>query len=217
MLLIPLLIAAGGGGGAGGYLETTINPHLQDGKDAVSGTSGTDPQAQGPGAGFTSLGQGGSSGNGGTGGSIQPSVPEEPGFLQMEQWVTIQSGLPFICRSKLFQWFCRCDGRGKPNGGFGGGGSTSHGGGGGGGYSGGGGGGVWTHPGGADWGYGGGGGGSYNSGADQNNTADKYWAWKGCYHSLCLNRLQMHLQLLLNPVQQKQSTRIPMHRGCQMN
>ena len=32
-----------------------------------------------------------------------------------------------------------------------------------------------------------------------------------------LKRVLMHPQLLLNPSANKQSTRIPMHRGCQMN
>ena len=165
-----LLIAAGGGGGAGGYLETTINPHLQDGKDAVSGTSGTDAQTQGPGAGFTSLGQGGSSGSGGTGGVSNHPGAGGAGFLTDGTMGQNTAGYHAFAGVSFSSGFIGGDGRGKPNGGFGGGGSTSHGGGGGGGYSGGGG-GVWTHPGGADWGHGGGGGGSFNSGTDQNNTS----------------------------------------------
>ncbi|MEC7800142.1 MAG: cadherin-like domain-containing protein, partial [Verrucomicrobiota bacterium] len=165
-----LLIAAGGGGGAGGYLETTINPHLQDGKDAVSGTSGTDAQTQGPGAGFTSLGQGGSSGSGGTGGVSNHPGAGGAGFLTDGTMGQNTAGYHAFAGVSFSSGFIGGDGRGKPNGGFGGGGSTSHGGGGGGGYSGGGG-GVWTHPGGADWGHGGGSGGSYNSGTDQNNTS----------------------------------------------
>ena len=165
-----LLIAAGGGGGAGGYLETTINPHLQDGKDAVSGTSGTDAQTQGPGSGFTSLGQGGSTGNGGSGGISNHPGGGGAGFLTDGTLGQNTAGYHAFAGVSFSNGFVGGDGRGKPNGGFGGGGSTSHGGGGGGGYSGGGG-GVWTHPGGADWGHGGGGGGSYNSGTDQNNTS----------------------------------------------
>ena len=135
-----LLIAAGGGGGAGGYLETTINPHLQDGKDAVSGTSGTDAQTQGPGAGFTSLGQGGSSGSGGTGGVSNHPGAGGAGFLTDGTMGTNTAGYHAFSGVSFSSGFIGGDGRGKPNGGFGGGGSTSHGGGGGGGYSGGGGG-----------------------------------------------------------------------------
>ena len=165
-----LLIAAGGGGGAGGYLETTINPHLQDGKDAVSETSGTDAQTQGPGAGFTSLGQGGSSGSGGTGGVSNHPGGGGAGFLTDGTLGQNTAGYHAFAGVSFSNGFIGGDGRGKPDGGFGGGGSATWGGGGGGGYSGGGG-GVWTHPGGADWGHGGGGGGSFNSGIDQNNTS----------------------------------------------
>ena len=165
-----LLIAAGGGGGAGGYLETTINPHLQDGKDAVSETSGTDAQTQGPGSGFTSLGQGGSSGSGGTGGVSNHPGGGGAGFLTDGMLGQNTAGYHAFAGVSFSNGFIGGDGRGKPDGGFGGGGSATWGGGGGGGYSGGGG-GVWTHPGGADWGHGGGGGGSFNSGIDQNNTS----------------------------------------------
>jgi VCBS repeat-containing protein len=165
-----LLLAAGGGGGAGGHQETTINPHLQDGKDGVSVTSGTDAQLQGPGYGFTSLGQGGSFGSGGTGGvSFDPGAGGA-GFLTDGTMGTNTSGYhPFEGKS-FSNGFLGGEGRGKPNGGFGGGGSTALAGGGGGGYSGGGG-GVFTGYSNADWGHGGGGGGSYNSGTDQNNTS----------------------------------------------
>ena len=175
-----LLIAAGGGGGAGGYLETTINPHLQDEKDAVSETSGTDAQTQGPGSGFTSLGQGGSSGSGGTGGVSNHPGGGGAGFLTDGMLGQNTAGYHAFAGVSFSNGFIGGDGRGKPDGGFGGGGSATWGGGGGG-YSGGGG-GVWTHPGGADWGHGGGGGGSFNSESTKTNWRGKHWSWKDHYY-----------------------------------
>ena len=114
-----LLIAAGGGGGAGGYLETTINPHLQDGKDAVSETSGTDAQTQGPGAGFTSLGQGGSSGSGGTGGVSNHPGGGGAGFLTDGTLGQNTAGYHAFAGVSFSNGFIGGDGRGKPDGGFG--------------------------------------------------------------------------------------------------
>lgn len=169
-----LLLASGGGGGAGGYRETTINPHLQDGKDAVNEVNGTDAQTQGSGSFYTALGEGGSLGNGGTGGKSHRPGGGGAGFLSNGTiGVTEGGGNPGNPGLTFNQGFVggtdelSSESR---SGGFGGGGGAGLGGGGGGGFSGGGG-GVWTGHGNSDWGHGGGGGGSYNSGTNQDNQA----------------------------------------------
>ena len=78
------------------------------------------------------LGQGGSSGNGGTGGVSNHPGAGGAGFLTDGTMGQNTAGYHAFAGVSFSSGFIGGDGRGKPNGGFGGGGSTSHGGGGGG-------------------------------------------------------------------------------------
>ena len=151
------LIIAGGGGGAGRGSGPSGNPGL-------NGTSGgTSPNSPG--------GAGGTNGGGGgipTAGCSGPEGSGGGGFYgNGTNNGNSLGGKAFISGGSA--------GTGSySQGSFGGGGATEYGGGGGGGYSGGGAGGLMGY---CSCSYmaGGGGGGSYNSGTDQNNTANYTW------------------------------------------